>query len=100
MREQILDGEPPALGLPQQVDRLQVEGPPHGVDLRHTPLQPPEGPVVGLVRFTTAELIIEDDRAVRRQRCERRQVVMPGARSAVQGSSGMPPRPTRRYQTR
>ena len=84
MREQILDGEPPTPGLPQQVHLLQVEGTAHGVDLHHKPLHPPQGPIVRLIRSAAPELIVEDKEAVRCQRFERLQVIMPGARSAVQ----------------
>src|SRR6266850_880028 len=90
MGEHILDGEPATPGLTQQVNPLQSESASHCPDLGHEALHPPERPVVGLVRFATAKLIVEYDRAISRQRFERLQVIMARAGSAVQDQQRRP----------
>jgi hypothetical protein len=81
----VLDRQPAAPRLAEQVDAVQSERVADCVDLGHEAVQRPQRRVVGLLGASAAQLVPEDDRAAGGQRLTQgRDVVAAGARSAVE----------------
>ena len=87
---EVLDGEPAAPRLPEQVAALlEAERRAHLVDLVHGAIERPQRRVVRLVGGAAPELVVEDHRPVRGHALrERADVVVRGARPAVQRQQG------------
>jgi len=84
LAQQVFDGEPTAPRVSVQVEPAQVERAPDRPDFGDEPVDCPQRWIVGLVRAATAELVVEDDRPVGGEVAEWFEIVVPGARSAVQ----------------
>ena len=83
-REQVFDREKASVGLSEEMDRIESQMRPQLVDFLRGALDRPETPVVGLVRLSAAELVIEDDRSDRGKLGQVFQVVVSRAGSAVE----------------
>ncbi len=85
----VLDREPSAPRLAEQVAAPEPEGRAHLVDLLDRPVDRPQGRVVGAIRAAAAELVVHDHRPVVGEPLgERDHVVAGGARAAVQEQDG------------
>ena len=81
----VVDREPSAPRLAEQVAAIEAERGPHLVDLGHEPVDRPERRVVGRVRAAAPELVIDDRRPVLGEALgQREHVVVGGAGAAVQ----------------
>ncbi len=90
--EHVLEREHAAPGCAEEMDPVEAQLRAHRVDLFtedvHRPLD-----VLRSVRAATADLVVDDDRPLRRESLERTEVVMGGARAAVQGEERRGPGP-------
>jgi hypothetical protein len=81
----VVDCEPSAPRLAEEVAAVEPERGAHLVDLGHKPVDGPERRVVGRVRPAAPELVVDDRRSVLREPfCQRQHVVVRRARPAVQ----------------
>ena len=99
--DHVLDREPPAPRLAEQVAAVEAERRAHLVELLHRPLDRPERRVVGMVGAAAAELVVDDHRAVLRQPLgQGQQVIARRPGPPCRSSTGMPSRgPIRADQT-
>ena len=82
---EVLDREPAAPGLPEQVTALEPERLADDVELLHRTIDRPERRIVRLLRLAAAELVEHDHRSVRSHPLDERvEVVVAGAGAPVQ----------------
>ena len=84
LRQHVLDSQPAAPGLTEQVDRVETERGPYFIDLANEAVQLPESDIIRAVRLAAAELIVEHDGSRVGEFPEGLEVVVSGARSAMQ----------------
>jgi hypothetical protein len=89
--QRVLDREHRAPGGPEEVDPVEAERLPDRPKLVHEELDRPEVRIVGPVGVATPELVVDDEPpALLDEPLERLEVVVRGARAAVETDQGNP----------